>query len=154
MRKKKRRFRYLLHKHLIRLHAKSEISIKKEINFLEKQSNLSFYMEGLLTTYKECVEFYKLGREFELSDEILELIISKYYISHQLDVQYLRKHDKPIKEGRDNKSVHVGSGGSNRNKVRYPKKNRNRRTWANFYKLFPKLAEQDGWNGKTSKRMG
>ena len=59
----------------------------------------------------------------------------------------------PLKEGRDNKGVYVGNGGSNRNKVRYPSKKRSKKTWKIFYQMFPKLAEQDGWDGNTSKRM-
>jgi hypothetical protein len=60
---------------------------------------------------------------------------------------------KPIKEGRDNKGVYVGGGGSNRNKVRYPSKKRSKRTWKIFYQMFPKIAEKDGWDGNTSKKM-
>lgn len=39
---------------------------------------------------------------------------------------------------RDNKDVRVGSGGSNKNKIRRPRKCR-KTAWKRFYKLFPKL---------------
>ncbi len=59
-----------------------------------------------------------------------------------------------IKETRDNKGVYIGGfGGSNRNKVRYPKKNRSKRTWKIFYKMFPNNAERDEFDGQTSKKM-
>ncbi len=60
---------------------------------------------------------------------------------------------KPKPEGRDNKDIIVGSGGSNKNKIRYPSKKRSLGTWKKFYKLFPILAEQDAFDGSTSKRM-
>jgi hypothetical protein len=39
------------------------------------------------------------------------------------------------------------------NKIRYPKKCRSLRTWKLFYKMFPKQAEIDNWDGKTSDKM-
>lgn len=46
----------------------------------------------------------------------------------------------PIRrERRDNKDRPVGSGGDNRNKIRYPKKVR-KTAWKRFYKIFPSLA--------------
>ena len=56
------------------------------------------------------------------------------------------------KETRDNKGVYVGNGGSNCNKIRYPKKARSKRTWGIFYKMFPLAAERDGWDGKKSSK--
>ena len=40
-----------------------------------------------------------------------------------------------------------------RNIIRYPKKCRSLRTWKKFYEMFPKQAEIDGWDGKTSNKM-
>jgi hypothetical protein len=60
---------------------------------------------------------------------------------------------KPQSETRDNKDIHVGGGGSNQKKVRYPSKKRSLYTWKKFYKLFPILAERDNFNGKTSDKM-
>lgn len=53
---------------------------------------------------------------------------------------------------RDNKGIIVGSGGSNRNKIRYPSTKRSKRTWKIFYQMFPHLAVSDNWNGETSNR--
>ena len=44
-------------------------------------------------------------------------------------------------------------GGTNYPTVRYPSKKRSLSTWKKFYKLFPRYAERDEWDGKTSKRM-
>jgi len=60
----------------------------------------------------------------------------------------------PQKEGRDNKGVKVSGGGtnSNRNKIRYPKKNRSKKVWAIFYKMFPWAAKRDNWDGESSDK--
>ena len=50
----------------------------------------------------------------------------------------LYKRNWNVKEGRDNKDVRVGSGGENKNSIRYPKKCR-KTAWKRFYKLFPHL---------------
>ncbi len=47
---------------------------------------------------------------------------------------------KPIKEKKDNKDFYNGGGGSNKNKVRYPKKCR-KTAWKRFAKLFPNLVK-------------
>jgi hypothetical protein len=62
-------------------------------------------------------------------------------------------HNKmPKVTNRDNKKeINHGSGWQG-NTIRYPSKKRPRTTWARFYKLFPHLAERDGWNGKTSSK--
>lgn len=44
-----------------------------------------------------------------------------------------------LKETRDNKGVYVGSGNSNRHKIRLPKKNRSKKTWKIFYEMFPSM---------------
>ncbi len=40
---------------------------------------------------------------------------------------------------RDNKDIKNTSGGGGSNRIRYPSKKRSKRTWKNFYKLFPHL---------------
>lgn len=47
---------------------------------------------------------------------------------------------KPIREKKDNKDFYNGRGGSNKNKVRYPKKCR-KTAWKRFAKLFPHLVK-------------
>lgn len=44
----------------------------------------------------------------------------------------------PKQEKKDNKGIKVGSGGRNKNMIRYPKKCR-KTAWKRFYKLFPML---------------
>lgn len=86
---------------------------------------------------------------------VLELkITTNDYIRISTESYHYKAEIKnTAKETRDNKGVYVGNGGSNCNKVRYPKKNRSKRVWKIFYKMFPDNAEKDGYNGKKSKRM-
>lgn len=54
-------------------------------------------------------------------------------------LSYRREYRKrPVVQRKDNKDRTVGSRGSNRNKIRYPKKVR-KTAWKRFYKLFPHL---------------
>ncbi len=54
-------------------------------------------------------------------------------------ISYSKGYDlKPIKEGRDNKNVRVGSGYPQGNTIRYPRKG-HKNAWKKFYKLFPHL---------------
>ena len=79
----------------------------------------------------------------------------------------MKKHNNGGRETRDNKGQFVSCAvyqepvryvnGNiymcRRNKIRYPKKCRSLRTWKKFYEMFPRQAEIDGWDGKTSIRM-
>lgn len=56
---------------------------------------------------------------------------------------------KPIKEGRDNKDIRVGSGYSQRGAIRFPRKG-HKNAWKKFYKLFPRLDP----NNKTKLTFG
>jgi ADP-heptose:LPS heptosyltransferase len=99
----------------------------------------------------EQVEIYTLAKELDIEDKDLkEMWIAKWCDHERRKREYSKK---PQKEGRDNKDIQVGSSGSNRNKIRYPSKKRSIKTWKKFYKLFPQAAIEDGFNGKTSKRM-
>lgn len=99
----------------------------------------------------ELVELYKLTDEMKLTDDEIETIWWKISCDHTNSKAEYSK--KPQKEGRDNKGVYVGSGGSNCNMIRYPSKKRSIKTWKKFYNLFPWAAIQDGFNGKTSSKM-
>ena len=61
----------------------------------------------------------------------------------------------PIKPNRkrDSKVDTVYEYYSTCDKIRFPSKKRSRATWKRFYTMFPNLAKEDGWDGKTSKRM-
>lgn len=99
----------------------------------------------------EQIEIYKLAEELKISDADLRILWFKTNLARRNKAK--QYHLKPQKEGRDNKDVQVGSGGSNRSKIRYPSKKRSIKTWKKFYKLFPMCAIEDGFDGKTSKRM-
>ena len=101
--------------------------------------------------YKAYVEIKKLAVELEITDD-------EYY---QLSSEERQKINEAViasrarnnaEETRDNKGVYVGSGNSHKNKVRYPRKARSKRVWGIFYKMFPSLAEKDGWDGETSAK--
>lgn len=99
----------------------------------------------------ELVEIYRLADDLKLTSEEVEMLWFSNSIKRNKNREDFKK--SPIKEGRDNKDVRVGNGGSNRNKIRYPSKKRSIKTWKKFYNLFPFAAIEDGWTGKTSKRM-
>jgi hypothetical protein len=99
----------------------------------------------------ELITLYKFIDELGLTEQEINEMWSS--ISRDQAKQKAEYKKKPQKEGRDNKDVHVGGGGSNRTMVRYPSKKRSIRTWKKFYNLFPYYAVLDGWDGKTSKRM-
>jgi hypothetical protein len=124
-------------------------SWKKQTLEYVLNTNLSAW---IITDYKEKLEIYKLANDLSIKDDKLkEIWFSTWWSKYQENKSDYRK--KPQKEGRDNKDIHVGSGGSNCNKIRYPSKKRSIKTWKKFYKLFPSAAIEDGFDGKTSKRM-
>ena len=66
----------------------------------------------------------------------------KFYRTYKWDrrKEHVNYDAKPIKEKKDNKDFYNGNGGSNKNKVRYPKKCR-KTAWKRFAKLFPHLVK-------------
>lgn len=132
----------LLYKHPYGWHHTEE-DIRKFIknNFFTKSK----------TDLTELIEIYDLARE---------LNISKSELSHMWSKQGSNRYKnrdiynaKPLGVTRDNKKTYnYGSGGS-QHSTRYPSKKRSKKTWVNFYKLFPRLAERDNWNGETSDKM-
>lgn len=113
---------------------------------------------------KYCTQFKWYKKEVrnansiqEIKEIVLELNIDKeeYIKIYNERVKNHPKFDKRLnnlKETRDNKGVHVGSGGSNYNDVRYPKKNRSKKVWDTFYKMFPYYAEKDGYKFKKGNK--
>lgn len=100
----------------------------------------------------EIDEFYQLVDELGLDEEMLNLVVRKYYPKAKSMKNEYKK--KPKIERKDNKKViNWGSGSPGHSTIRYPSKKRSRQTWKNFYKLFPHLAERDNWDGKTSNKM-
>jgi hypothetical protein len=96
----------------------------------------------------------------QIKELVLELGIDKFQYfkiskeeSQKIHLSHQDLRLNTLKETRDNKGVYVGNGGSNGNKIRYPKKNKSAKTWKIFYKMFPSRAIIDEYDGKTSKRM-
>ena len=81
------------------------------------------------------------------------LVIANNIRIYNREDNFRYKYDRKVYiTRRDNKSsVNYGSGYSG-NVVRYPSKKRSKATWRNFYRLFPYLAEKDGWDGNKSSR--
>ena len=112
---------------------------------------------GILSIFhkRQKIDFLRIEEiRIQLGITVRDLSHMWYEIECERRDQSEEYKKKPTKEGRDNKGVYVGSGGyTNRNKVRYPSKKRSRKTWKIFYQMFPRLAERDGWDGKSSKAM-
>ncbi len=105
------------------------------------------------------LKIYKIAKDNNIPEWKIELIWLATYNNQPTPVEdftidYNAKVNMTTmpKETRDNKGVYIGGGGSNRNKIRYPKKNRSVATWRKFYAMFPWAAEEDNWDGKKSSR--
>lgn len=90
--------------------------------------------------YKKLLDVRKVHELFKKA-EIQEADYLAYWGGlrefHRHESDEYKKKSKP--ERKDNKDyINRGSGGSNRNKIRYPKKVR-KTAWKRFYKLFPSL---------------
>lgn len=146
-RDKLRRIKHLMYKHKMAYALSKEQAEKALAEWLD----LEYYSIARVNDVKEVLEIYDLSEKLKLSKKVF---INMW---HEISIERYENEEtkqlKPQKETKDNKKVHVGSGGSNHNKIRYPSKKRSLRVWKNFYKLFPSAAEADGWNGKTSKRI-
>ncbi len=145
--KKLRRLKTLMYKHPMWFHDWQQDKTK----VLEWQKNLQINDGKRKIIANELAEIHMIADELKLTEkEALDIW------SEQSTKRFTNKsimNGSPLKEGRDNKNVHVGSGGSNRNKIRYPSKKRSIKTWKKFYKLFPWAAIEDKWDGKTSTKM-
>lgn len=132
------KFKYLLSHTYIDIEV--TIGIIKPLDFFNKHPN-----------YGNHVEILKIVKDNNISnDELFEFI----NVAEQ-EYEDFRKlmSTNNCKINRDNKTDYNYGGGFQGNVIRYPRKNRSLKTWRNFYKLFPKRAELDCFNGKTSKRM-
>lgn len=126
------------------------MSNKKEIK------RINYLMHRLNNTDKELIEIWGENRMrkglYKLYSELYSLL-EKHEIKKEdyerkwIDINIERWKTReeyrknPIKVRQDNKDVQVGSGGSNCNKIRYPKKCR-KTAWKRFYKLFPHLKNE------------
>lgn len=123
-------------------------------NFLNEYFDKKIsYLESWLNNpkskipYEAFIEIKKIVNDLKISTEEYRKIADSEYLKRTINPQ------NTYKETRDNKGVYVGSGESNTDKIRYPSKNRSKRTWKIFYQMFPRAAKDDDFDGKTSKRM-
>lgn len=124
---------------------------EEKINSTREIVENKYYPGKFKQAHLNFIRIFELASLLGLSDEQL---IDKWNRSTRERKQDKNQYKlKPAKEGRDNKGVYVGTGGDNWNKVRYPSKKRSKRVWKIFYQMFPRLAERDGWDGQTSKKM-
>lgn len=93
-------------------------------------------------------EVYHLAHEKGLSEDQLR----KEWM--QESRERLRRHAeyrlKPVQSRQDNKDQRVGSGGSNRTTIRFPKECR-KTAWKRFWKLFPALDGCRNWDDYNKK---
>jgi hypothetical protein len=153
--------------------------LNRELNFLLSTNLLPLDVRYLYTQFsefkdrkldvaKQVLSGKQYPKRYKQSCENFIRIFEIADMLHLTESELLQKWDsltekrerlikeikkKPISEGRDNKGVYVGSGGANKNMVRYPSKKRSKRVWKIFYKMFPRLAEKDGWDGEMSNKM-
>lgn len=86
--------------------------------------------------YVGSLDIYRFLKQIGFSvDEIYSLwmINRTSHCERRLNLKAMKHPPK-----QDNKDITIGSGGSNKNKIRYPKKCR-KTAWKRFYKLFPNL---------------
>lgn len=68
-------------------------------------------------------------------EQLYEIVVDVLTMRDQNRLQFV---GRPPRNKKDNGQQKVGSGGSNRNKIRFPRKCR-KTAWKRFYKLFPHL---------------
>ena len=96
-------------------------------------------------------EIERIKKQLKLSEEDLKRI----WFNKKFHIKITDYKEMPQPVHRDNKDTYNTKAKcyrSNRNKVRYPSKKRNKKTWSNFYKLFPSLAVCDNWDGNKSDK--
>ena len=94
----------------------------------------------------KIIEAYKIS-SFTYSESEFQEIWYLLYQDHYRSLKETNYRAKPRKEGRDNKDVRVGSGGSSSyySSIRFPKKTANKSVWKKFWKLFPFLQDCKSW---------
>lgn len=132
---------------------------KRLSNLLNKYDNVPVNKQSVLNELANNNETsrkkYEIYLEIHLLCEELKcsLVLEK---NKKVQSRIKRRNEynkKPIPNNRDNKDTKVGSGGFNKNMVRYPSKKRSIKTWKKFYILFPELAIKDEFDGKSSTKM-
>lgn len=145
--RKLRRLNHLVHKYDMMLDIYFRSYKKDKPNY-----NLIAYFDERIESYSDfgdshSVEWFKAFSE--IKELVLDLSLTKEQYFELTAAERKKVNDAQdllrvnnLKETRDNKGVYVGSGWSNKNNIRYPKKARSKRTWRIFYKMFPHAAKQ------------
>ncbi len=141
---------YLIHPPFYFSKEELKEKIEKDKIFIQeyfKQNQSTQRSEGFMNR----LELYSLIDKLKLpSDEVATMW---WEARKQAELNKIINTGKPVKEGRDNKGVYVGGGGSNKNMIRYPSTKRSSRVWKIFYSMFPWAAKRDEWDGKESIRF-
>lgn len=116
----------------------------RRLNFLMYNTPLWFTLfkhfedvEKINSPFKpKYVEIVTIAEELELTFDEITSRWREIYKEKFENKKIYRKRPTVIRK--DNKDIRVGSGGSNKNKIRRPRKCR-KTAWKRFYKLFPHL---------------
>lgn len=108
--------------------------------FVTKESLEGQHDQWYESFRKNATEIYSIFDQLGITDQNeIERFWKTNYMK-QLNLMYSYKKG-PRRERKDNKNtINYGTGNSNRNTIRYPKKCR-KTAWKRFYKLFPNLKE-------------
>lgn len=146
---KLRKVKHLMHKYPLNWINKSDKDLI--LKLYSENKDRPNKIKGWWTRITELIELYKLIDELSLTEEEYYPIWNLISVERHKNMYEYTK--RPPSEGRDNKDIRVGSGGSHGKTIRYPSKKRSIRTWKKFYNLFPYHAIEDKWDGKTSTKM-
>lgn len=113
----------------------------KERRLMHLLRKMRFPIEGIVSVYNDTVHYKKtysevLRLQCDLNLSIEQVILMGQTQREEKRLARAQMNRKPTQIRKDNKTVRVGSGGSNRNKIRRPRKVR-KTAWKRFYKLFP-----------------
>ena len=147
-RRDSRTFKHLTYKH------SNNFYIDRDYGSFKKGLEMSLNNEHMTQYREETLEKLEIIRIIEKYNMTNEDVAKLCHLNGELARDNRNEYRKtPQKEGRDNKGIHVGSGGGKHNRIRYPSKKRSKRVWKDFYNLFPYYAEKDGWDGTKSTRI-
>ncbi|MBP3630544.1 MAG: hypothetical protein J6J23_03535 [Clostridia bacterium] len=167
--KEKKRFATLLINS--RLKYKFKCSEPNYIGHLEECLKLvddgHWYASKYDIQVKSMREIYGMIKSHKMTDMDIKEFTNTMENPREQWKEEMKKHNNGGRETRDNKGqcvyqyvyrepIRYLNGNiyeCRRNIIRYPKKCRSLRTWRKFYEMFPRQAEIDGWDGKTSIRM-
>ena len=141
--KKLRKLKTLIHKYF------NYISIDS----IENDFDLIKHLDKQIERYSKYGKLFDGENYYKAHKKMKEIVIDLDIDKDKFLKMYVDVLRKRYKKNEELKGSYVGSGNSNKNKIRYPKKSKSNKTWKIFYNMFPERALIDGYDGKTSKRM-